>query len=106
MERGHKNDDPDAGKRDTPLSGKVGDDCVRDVAKTPVEQGKPRVNPFFQDAADRGSFRGKDLQEKAAKMQALQESIDTEIPRKDFHEIPERWKERGSDRGGEHFHAF
>ncbi len=47
LERGHKNDDPDAGKRDTPLSGKVWDDCVRDVAKTPLEQGKPRVNPFF-----------------------------------------------------------
>ncbi len=101
-----KIDKPEGRNHELPLTGRVGDDRFLQLLNKPVERGEPKVDPFFQDARERGSFRRKDLKKRAAFERAGREQAETKIQRNEAQEPFERRKEPGHENCGERFHPF
>ncbi len=105
-EHGQKCENRDHAKQEFPLTGKVGNGWILDLLNEPVEKQEHKIDPFFEMAGNRVSFRRKDIKEQAEKIRVEQESVDIKSSKENEQKSAERRKERDYEHGGERFHAF
>ncbi len=106
LEQGLKIEKQGEPTQEIPLTGTVGEDWILNLLKKPVKGGKPMVDPFFETARERGSFRRNDLKEKAAIERVESEHDEPKIQWKEEKEPVKPRKERIHENCGGRFHAF